>query len=185
MRLGAQHVEETRHIPAVGDLVLAGDVQQSAQGWVAVQFGQASVEGGMAQGDGQQDDTPETFDGVVIAAVAAGSAEAGEQRLIGDGVEEVADGNEGGAIVEAAPSEQGLCGVDVHGEISGEKPHRGYQRKGSPRKVSSGGKIVKKGKPRRVDSEKTVSRWGKTFSPHSSHSRKTRVRQQRIRLLFG
>ena len=78
VRLAAEYVEETRHLPAVGDLVLAGDVQQSAQGWVSVQFGQASVEGGMPQGDGQQDDPPETFDGVVIAAMAAGSAETSE-----------------------------------------------------------------------------------------------------------
>ena len=98
-----------------------------------MQFSQASVEGSMPQGDGQQDDAPETFDGVVIAAVAAGSVEASEQLLIGDGAEEVADGDEGGAIVEAAPSEQWLCGVDVHVEPPVKKPHRGYQRKGSPR----------------------------------------------------
>src|SRR5207237_10736208 len=78
VRLAAEYVEETRHIPAIGDLVLAGEVQQSAQGRVAVQFGQASVEGSMAQGDGQEDDPPETFDGVVIATVAAGSAQASQ-----------------------------------------------------------------------------------------------------------
>src|SRR5215212_11401543 len=70
----------------------------------------------MPQGDGQQDDPPQTFDREVIAAVSAGSAEAGEEILIGDGVEKVAERDEGGAIVEAAPGKQRLRSVDVHGK---------------------------------------------------------------------
>src|SRR5262245_63702390 len=72
--------------------------------------------------------------------------------------------------------------MDAHGESSREKAAGGYQRKGSPRKVSSGGKIVKKGRPGPGDHEKRVGRWGKAFSPHRSRLRKTKARQLRIRL---
>src|SRR5262245_4072230 len=75
--------------------------------------------------------------------------------------------------------------MDAHGESSREKAAGGYQRKGSPRKVSSGGKIVKKGRPGPGDHEKRVGRWGKAFSPHRSRLRKTKARQLRIRLGDG
>src|SRR5262249_55218092 len=120
--------------------------------------------------------------GVVIAAVATGGAESCEQLLVGDGVEEITDGDQGEAIVQTAPGEQWLCGVDVHGKTSGESTHRRYQRKGSPRKVSSGGKIVKREPTACSQPEKTRSRWGKAFPSHSEGPRKNGSCRHRIRL---
>src|SRR5437870_10092762 len=106
MRLLAEDVEETRHVPAARDLVLGGDTEQAAQRGVAVQFGQAVLEGVMAKQDGQEHDVPQTLDGVVVAAVAAGGAEAVEEGLVRDGLEGVAEGGQGGAVVELPPGEE-------------------------------------------------------------------------------
>jgi hypothetical protein len=76
---------------------------------------QASVERDMAQGDGQQHDAPQALDGEVVAALAAGGGQAVAELLMGDAAEEVAQGSQGGAVVEAGPGEEGLGGVDVHG----------------------------------------------------------------------
>jgi hypothetical protein len=84
------------------------------QGGVAVQFGDAGVEGNVAQGDGQQHHPPEPGNGVIIAALATGGLQAGDQFLIGDGVEKVAEGNEGGMVFEFAPGEEWFGGVDAH-----------------------------------------------------------------------
>src|SRR5205823_1517555 len=103
-----QDVEETRQVPRLGDVVFAGNVDQAAQRWIAVQLGQAVVERAVPQGNGQQDDAPGAFDRAVIAAVAAGGAEAIEQRLVGDGCEEVTDGGQGGTVFQLAPGEERL-----------------------------------------------------------------------------
>src|SRR5262249_38166537 len=78
--------------------------------------------------------------------------------------------------------EQRLGSVDVHGKTSGERTHRRYQRKTSPRKVSSGGKIVKIEPGASGEPEKTRSRWGKGFPRHRDCPRKNGACQQRIRL---
>ena len=59
MGLLAQPVEEAGQVPAVGELRLGGDAEQAAQGGVAVEFGQAGVEGGVPRDDGQQHDPPD------------------------------------------------------------------------------------------------------------------------------
>jgi hypothetical protein len=53
--------------------------------------------------------------------VAAGGAEAVEEGLIGDGVEAVTEGGEGGTIFEFAPGQQGLRGVQEQGRTFQEK----------------------------------------------------------------
>ena len=57
-----------------------------------------------------------------------------------------------------------------------------FQRKDSPGKGSSGGKIVNTSKPGRRDHEKPRGRWGKAFSPYHNHLRKTKGCQLRMRL---
>lgn len=64
------------------------------------------------QGDGQHDHPPGAFDGAVVAAASAGDAESVQQRPVGDGGEEVADGSEGGAIFQLAAGEEGVVGMD-------------------------------------------------------------------------
>jgi hypothetical protein len=72
MRLLAERVGEPRQVPAVGDLVLGGDVDEPAQRGIAMQFLQAGVEGGVPKEDRQEHDAPESGDGIVVAAVSAG-----------------------------------------------------------------------------------------------------------------
>jgi hypothetical protein len=91
-------------------MVGGADVEQAAQGGVAVQLGQCVVEVGVAQGDGQQDDAPQPLDGEAVAA--AGGAEALEELLVGDGVAEVLDGLEVGEVLRLAPGEEGRGGVE-------------------------------------------------------------------------
>jgi hypothetical protein len=67
---------------------------------------------GVAQGDGQEDDAPQPLDGEVVAAAGAGGAEALEQVVVGDGVAEVLDGLEAGAVLRPAPGEEGRGGVE-------------------------------------------------------------------------
>jgi RNA polymerase sigma-70 factor (ECF subfamily) len=55
----------------------AQEVPEATQGGVAVQFGEAGVEGDVAHGDGQQRHVPEPGNGVVIAALATGSLQGG------------------------------------------------------------------------------------------------------------
>src|SRR6202000_817328 len=74
-----------------------------------------SVEGDMAEQNRQEDDAPEQDKGIVVASLASCGVETVEQRLIGNGVEEVADGDEGRVIFQLSPSEERLCGVDKHG----------------------------------------------------------------------
>jgi hypothetical protein len=97
-------------VPVVGDLVGGADVEQAAQGGVAVQLGRGVVEGGVAQGDGQEDDAPQPLDGEVVAV--AGGAEALEELLVGDGVAAVLDGPEAGEVLRLAPGDEGRGGVD-------------------------------------------------------------------------
>jgi hypothetical protein len=68
--------------------------------------------------------------------VAAGGAEALEELLVGDGVAEVLDGLEAGAVLRLAPGEVGRGGVE---RLQGAAPSRqvlgrggGVQRDGSP-----------------------------------------------------
>jgi hypothetical protein len=130
----AEHVEEGGQVPVVGDLVSGADVEQAAQGGVAVQLGRGAVEVGVAQGDGQEGDAPQPLDGEVVAA--AGGAEALGELLVGAGVAEVLDGLEAGEVLRLAPGEEGLGGVD---RLRGAAPSRevlgrggGVQRNGSP-----------------------------------------------------
>src|SRR5262249_30254959 len=119
---------------AAGDLALAGDADQPAQRGVTVQLRQAVLDGVVAEQDGQKDDGPEARDGVVVAALAAGGAEAVEQLLVGDGLEGVAEGGEGRAVFHRAKGGEGVGGVDEHGAppwrkeglySGGENPPRG------------------------------------------------------------
>src|SRR5262249_54399167 len=74
------------------------------------------IEGGQAQGDGEQDDAPQAWDGVVVASVPAGGVQALEELLVGDGGEEVAEGGEGGEVLQVFPGEQWVGGVQQHDE---------------------------------------------------------------------
>jgi hypothetical protein len=72
----------------------------------------------MAQKDGQQQDAPQNADGIVVASFGAIPAKTFEEVGIGDGFEELTNGGECGAVVEAIPGEQRLGDGDAHGEIS-------------------------------------------------------------------
>ena len=63
--------------------------------------------------DGQQDDAPEALDGVVVAARAAGGAQAVEEVLVGQDLEELREGG-GGAVFEAEPRRRGVGGEKAH-----------------------------------------------------------------------
>ena len=90
-----------------------------------MQLGQSGLEGEVSEQGGQQDDAPENRDGEIVAAGAAGGAEAVEEFLIGDGLEEVADGPQAGSVFKPAPGEQRLGGVDAHGCTSSWGKRRG------------------------------------------------------------
>jgi hypothetical protein len=74
----------------------------------------------VTQQDGEQNHTPQTRHGIVIAAVTACGDQSVEKGLIGDGAEEVADGGESGTIFQLPPSKQGLRGVQDHERTSGK-----------------------------------------------------------------
>jgi hypothetical protein len=116
VRFLSEHEQEAGHIPAVGDLILlvSGDADEHAEVVVAAQLGEASLEVDVAEGDGEQDDAPQDRHGVVIAAVAAGLAEAVEQGGIGDGGEEAFEGGERRAVLEGVPGKEGLAEGGLH-----------------------------------------------------------------------
>jgi hypothetical protein len=58
---------------------------------------------------------PQHRHSVVVAALAAGRAQAVEEFLVGHGVEEVADGNEGRVVLQLPPGEERLRRVDRQG----------------------------------------------------------------------
>ena len=101
----AEDVQEAGEVPQVGDMGGGGDAEQAVDGGVAVQFGQTGLDGEMPQGDGENDDAPEVFDGKIVAAATAGLVESGEQWLVGQDLEELTEGSEVGMIFELGPGE--------------------------------------------------------------------------------
>jgi hypothetical protein len=79
-----------------------------------VQLGEAVFDAVMAEQDGQQNHGPQACDGVIVAALAAGRLEAVERLLVGDGLEAMAKGGEGRAVIQFAPGEEGLARMNVH-----------------------------------------------------------------------
>ena len=63
MRLLSEDIEETRQVVAVGDLVLTGNAEEATQRGVAMELGEAIVEGVVPQQDGQDNDVPHAWDG--------------------------------------------------------------------------------------------------------------------------
>src|SRR5262249_5678317 len=178
----AQDLKEARQVPVVGDVRRGGDADQPAQRGVAVQLGQASMKGRVPQGDGQQHDAPQHGDGIIIAALAAGGAEAVEQGLVGNGVEEVAEGLQGGAILQLAPGEQRRGGVNLHGGISLGGVPAGIQRNRYPVQEGSGGKIRKKAGRLSSRVEKQGGAWGKDLRSVIATPFPTMACPQRMRL---
>ena len=72
----------------------------------------------MTQQDGEQNDAPQAWHGIVIAAVTACGDQSIKEGLIGNGTEEFTDGGQGGTIFQFAPGKQGLCGVQEHERTS-------------------------------------------------------------------
>jgi hypothetical protein len=71
-----ENVEETRSIPAVRNLVLAASTDKATPGGVAVQLGEAIFDAMIAEQNGQQDNRSQAWDGIIVAALAAGGLEA-------------------------------------------------------------------------------------------------------------
>jgi hypothetical protein len=97
-----------------------------------VEFGEAVDERVVPEQEGEQDDVPQAFDGVVVAAVSTGLDEASDELLVGDGVEGIANGGQRGTIFEFAPSEEGLGSVDQHSRPPG-KGRPEYTKRQIPR----------------------------------------------------
>ena len=159
----AEDVEKARQVPGVGNLRFVGDVDQLAQGRVALAFGQAGVERHVPEQDRQQDAMPEPGDRVVIASLAAGGLESVASGLVGNGFENIAEGAAGGMIVEGTP------GVKRFGSVKlpdgppvtngGSLQRQGYLSQGL------GVKIRKTGKVGRAGSGNSGSTWGKLCQP--------------------
>jgi hypothetical protein len=75
MRLPAEHLLESGHIPRLGHAGLGRDADEPSQAVVAAQFGEHGLGGEMAQRDPQDDDPPKDRDRIIVAALAAGVAE--------------------------------------------------------------------------------------------------------------
>src|SRR5262249_15318288 len=95
------------------------------------------------------------------AAGAGGRAEAVEKARVGNGVDEVAEVLQGGAILQLAPGEQRRGGVNLHGGISLGGVPTGIQRNRYPVQEGSGGKIRKKAGRLSSRVEKQGGAWGK------------------------
>ena len=65
-----------------------------------------------------EDDAPEGLDRIVVAAVAAPATEGVQEPSVRHEGQQVADGLEAGAVVEAFPGEQGLSDAQTQGRGS-------------------------------------------------------------------
>ena len=111
VRLGAEHFEEAGEVPIVGNVLDGAEAEEAVPGRVAVQFGDAGGEGGVTQGDGEDNGAPQDIDGEVVASLAACVAEAIEESLVGEDFEEEFEGGELGVVVEFGPGEAGVVGM--------------------------------------------------------------------------
>jgi hypothetical protein len=97
--------------------------------------------------DGQQQSAPEHVHGVIITSVTAGLPKRIQQGSVGNGLEEGANGLEGGRVLENVPREQGSGHGDFHGNLAGlGKQLRAtlIQRNTYPFGSAGGRKIAKK-----------------------------------------
>ena len=65
--------------------------------------------------NGEQHDTPENGEGIVVASVAACLLQAVQEFPVGKGFEKLAKGLKRGTIFELPPGEKRVRRVDVHG----------------------------------------------------------------------
>jgi hypothetical protein len=110
----AEALDEAGDVPVVGDVRDRSQAEQSVQGRIATQLGQARSEGGMTQGDGEDDGAPQHRDGEVVAALAAGTLQTLQQRLVGQDLQQPPQGGELRVVLQAGPSEQRIRGVQSH-----------------------------------------------------------------------
>jgi hypothetical protein len=104
---------------------------------MAVEFGQTGLEGGVAEGDGEEEDAPESLDGIVVASTAAGPTQTLQEGCVGQGLEKFGEGGEVGMVVEPGPGKQGIGDVQLHGAR--------IERKAYPVERVSGVKFRKNG----------------------------------------
>src|SRR5262249_42001369 len=179
----AQGRQEPRHVVGAGDSVLALDPQEQPQRRIAAEFLEASVDRDVPQGDGQDERAPEDLDGIVIAPLAARRAEGIEQGMVGDRLQEHAEGWKRRRILEGIPGEQRLGNRDLHrgrqrAEGRGDKRPTITTQK-IPASLGPWGKIRERteiwgGKPHIPRAS-----WGKPIPGHASWPRKTRAGEVR------
>jgi hypothetical protein len=74
VRLTAQRVEETRHVPGLGDVGWRADADETTEGRVAVQLIQTVLDVEVSAEDANKQDAPQDAEGEVVAAVASGGS---------------------------------------------------------------------------------------------------------------
>ena len=110
----AQPVEKAGEVPLVGHMLFGLDPDQPPQRFVSPQFGEALFDGGMPQGDAEYEDSPEHADRIIAASFSASLLERFVECFIGQDVEQLLDGFEGGTVLEFIPSEETFVEVDLH-----------------------------------------------------------------------
>ena len=119
MRFQAEHVLEARDVPFVGNAGLGFDADQAAEPVIATQLVEDGLGGDVTQDDAEDDHAPEHGDRIVVASLAASVAERIEELGVRQGGEQILDGLQGGAVLEAIPGEEGLgCVNDHHGSLT-------------------------------------------------------------------
>jgi hypothetical protein len=79
----SQGVEESRKIPFLRNVVFRLDTDQLSQRLVAAQFAQATFDGGVAQGNAENQHAPQGTDRIITASLAARHLHRIHELLIG------------------------------------------------------------------------------------------------------
>ena len=104
-----------------GPMAVAVDAQQPSQSFIAAEFCQTSLKGGVSQQRRQHDHAPQHRNGIIVAAPTAPMPQALEQAAIGQQPEKGADGLEGRTVFKCFPSEQRPQDMDLHSSLLAQR----------------------------------------------------------------
>ena len=105
VRFLAEHIEEPRQVPSLGNLVGGLQADQFGQRRVTTQFRQAGFESRVPQSDGQKHHAPQGTHGIIIASLAAGGFQSFDEFGVGDRLQQLFDGGQEGMVFQAIPGE--------------------------------------------------------------------------------